>query len=213
MMWWQNLTALQQVLWVLAILSTSFFLLSTLASVFGFGDMDIDTDLDVGSADIDFDGEAPQAEGQSAASEVLEYLSFRNILAFTLGFSWTGILFHGQLGALALLPAIPVGGAFGFFNEWLTKSMKGLETSGNTNLREAIGQQATVSVEIDENLQGKGKVVVKVGERELELLAQTEDGTPLRRGERVQVYYVENGILWVSREDKLGLNMLYNTVT
>lgn len=213
MMWWQNLTALQQVLWVLAILSTSFFLLSTLASVFGLGDMDvdIDTDLDMGGADIDLDGEAPEV--QSAANEVLEYLSFRNILAFTLGFSWTGILFHGQLGALALLPAIPVGGAFGFLNQWLTKGIQSLETSGNANLREAIGQQATVSVEIDENLQGKGKVVVKVGERELELLAQTEDGTPLRRGDRVQVYYVDNGVLWVSKEDKLGLEMLYSTVT
>lgn len=215
MMWWQNLTALQQILWVLAMLSTSFFLLSTLMSMIGFGevDMDVDVDLDVPDVGVDLDADAPEMETHSVASEVLEYLSFRNILAFTLGFSWTGILFHSQLGSLALLPAIPVGGAFGWLNEWLSKSMKSLETSGNANLREAIGQQATVSVQIDENLQGKGKVVVNVGERELELLAQTEDGTPLKRGDRVQVYYVDEGVLWVSREDKLGLEMLYNSAT
>jgi len=218
-MWWQNLTALQQVLWVLATVSTSFFLLSTLLSMIGFGevdmdlDIDVDMDLDMPEADIDLDADAPEMEGHSATSEVLEYLSFRNIVAFTLGFSWTGILFHSQLGALALIPAVPVGGAFGWLNQWLSDSMKSLETSGNANLREAIGQQATVSVQIDENLQGTGKVVVNVGERELELLAQTEDGTPLNRGDRVQVYYVDNGILWVSKEDKLGLNMLYNTGT
>ena len=201
MLGWESLTTFQQVLWVLAILSTSFFLLNTLLAFAGVGDVD----GDVPDADIDLDGDEP---GEHGASEILEYLTLRNVAAFTLGFSWTGLLFHAQLGTLSLLPAIPIGGAFGFLNHWLSKSLRGLESSGNANPAEAIGQTARVSVQVDEKMKGKGKVVVRVRDRELELLALTEDDAPLNRGDQVQVYYVDDGVLWVSKEDRLGLKSL-----
>ena len=201
MLGWESLTTFQQVLWVLAILSTSFFLLNTLLAFAGVGDVD----GDVPDADIDLDGDEP---GEHGAGEILEYLSLRNVAAFTLGFSWTGLLFHAQLGTLSLLPAIPIGGAFGFLNHWLSKSLRGLESSGNANPAEAIGQTARVSVQVDEKMKGKGKVVVRVRDRELELLALTEDDAPLNRGDQVQVYYVDDGVLWVSKEDRLGLKSL-----
>ena len=202
---WESLTSFQQVLWVLAVLSTGFFLLNTLLAFVGVGDVDLDGD--VPDADIDFDGDA-DAQGEHGAGEILEYLTLRNVAAFTLGFSWTGLLFYAQLGTLSLLPAVPVGGAFGFLNHWLSKSLRGLESSGNANPSEAIGQTARVSVQVNENMKGKGKVVVRVRDRELELLALTEDDTPLNRGDRVQVYYVDDGVLWVSKEDRLGLESL-----
>lgn len=205
MNWWTNLNGLQQTLWILALLSTTFFSVTTLLSFVGIGDADFDVDVDL---DIDVDFDSAEAELGPNAAEALEYLSLRNIAAFALGFSWTGILFYEQLGALALLVAIPVGALFTFLNQWLTNAMKGLETSGNANLKEAIGQNARVSVEVNEKLGGKGKVVVRVRDREMELLAVTEDAESLRRGERVQVYNVENGILWVSKEDRLGLATL-----
>ena len=205
MLGWESLSIFQQVLWVLAVLSTSFFLLNTLLAFVGVGDVDLDGD--VPDADIDLNGD-PDAPGQHAASEVLEYLTLRNVAAFTLGFSWTGLLFHAQLGTLSILPAIPVGGAFAFLNSWLSKSLRGLESSGNANPMEAIGQTARVSVQVDENMKGKGKVVVRVRDRELELLALTEDDAPLNRGDRVQVYYVDDGVLWVSKQDRLGLESL-----
>ena len=205
MTWWQSLSTLQQVIWVLALLSTTFFTVSTLLSSVGMGDADIDLDMD---ADLELGMTDVDNEVGHQASEALEYLSVRNILAFTLGFSWTGILFYGQMGIAALLPAVPVGGVFAFLNNWLTNSMKKLESSGNANLREAIGQEARVSVEVNENMEGQGKVVVQVRDREMELWAITEDTTPLKRGDRVQVYNVEDDILWVSRDDRLGLETL-----
>ena len=65
-------------------------------------------------------------------------------------------------------------------------------------LKSAIGQEATVSVQIDAKMQGKGKVVVRVGNREMELLAVTEDNQRLQRGEVVQVYGIEDNIVLVS---------------
>jgi len=182
---WQDLTTIQQILWVLAILSTSFFVFTTLLSSLGLGDTDFDTD--VPDIDVDMGGDisanaldVPDIEGldspDATTSELLEYLSFRNILAFTLGFSWTGVLFFPQLYVGALLLAIPAGGVFAYLNRWLTKRMHSLESKGNADVHDAMGQWAKVSVAIDENLQGKGKVVVRVRDREMELLAQTEDG-------------------------------------
>ena len=201
---WAQLSTLQQVFWVLALLSSGFFVGTTLLALVGFGDAHVHTDLGA-HLDTHFDG---HVEGEAHTGEVFEYLSLRNLLAFTLGFSWTGVLFYPQFGSLTLLLGIPVGVGFAVLNQRLTNSMHGLETSGNANLNEAIGQSAQVSVLIDGGLQGKGKVVVRVRQRELELLAATEDAVSLRRGERVQVYGVENGVLLVSREDRLGLEKL-----
>jgi membrane protein implicated in regulation of membrane protease activity len=191
MVWWQALSTLQQVFWVLAILSSGFFLVSTLMSLFGF------------------DGFETDLEGEpSVSSELLEFLSFRNIVAFTVGFSWAGVLFYSRLQVFSLVLAVIIGLAFAVFNHWLVKKLQGLESSGNSNLNEAIGHEAKVSVQIDAGMKSKGKVVVRVRERELELLAVTEDAQLLRRGDIVQVYGVENNTLLVSREDKLGIRSL-----
>ena len=200
MTWWTTLNGLQQTLWVLAILSTTFFTVTTLLSFVGVGELDFDADVDI---DVDADAD-PNAPG----AEALEYLSLRNIAAFTLGFSWTGILFYPSMGALSLLVAAPAGALFAFLNQWLTKTMLKLESSGNANLQETIGQDARVSVEVDAERGGKGKVVVQLPGRELELLAVSEDASPLKRGDVVQVYNVQNGVLWVSKQDRLGIKML-----
>ncbi len=193
MLWWQSLSGLQQVFWVLAILSSSIFLISTLLSLIGFDGFETDIDVE---------------PSEGSTPEILEFLSFRNIVAFSLGFSWTGILFFPQLKSLALLLAIIVGLGFAILNQWLMKKLQGLESSGNSNLSQSIGQEATVSVQIDAKMQGKGKVVVRVGGREMELLAVTEDNQSLKRGQKVQVYNVEDNLVFVSRDDKLGLRSL-----
>jgi membrane-bound ClpP family serine protease len=193
MAWWQALSGLQQVFWVLAILSSTFFLLSTLMSIFG-----------VDSFETDIDAEPLE----SSSGEILEFLSFRNIVAFVLGFSWTGMLFYSRFQVFSLLLAVVVGLGFAWMNQRLMKKLQGLESSGNSNLNEAIGQDARVSIQIDANMQGKGKVIVCVGNREMELLAATEDVQQLKRGEMVQVYGIEDNMVLVSKEDKLGIRSL-----
>lgn len=193
MAWWQALSTLEQIFWVLAVLSSGFFLISTVMSLLGFDGFETDVD-----------GEPTQGSG----GEILEFLSFRNLVAFTLGFSWAGVLFYSRLQVFSLVLAVIIGLGFAIFNHWLIKKLQGLESSGNSNLNEAIGQEARVSVAIDANMKGKGKVLVRVRERELELLAITEDAQSLKRGDTVQVYGVEDNIVLVSREDKLGIRSL-----
>jgi hypothetical protein len=169
-----------EVFWVVAIVTTLLLVISMFSSAL---------DLEV----------APQA------GEVLGYLSLRGLLAFLFGFSWTGVLFWPQVGLVALLLAAAAGFGFAALNAALTKRLRGLETSGNVRLADALGQDARVSVEVDAALGGRGKVTVRVKNREVELLAATEDGVALRRGELVQVYAVEGDAVLVSREDKLGI--------
>lgn len=193
MAWWQTLSSLEQVFWVLAVLSSGFFLFSTLMSLIGFDGFETDIDSE---------------PTQDSGGEIAEFLSFRNIVAFVLGFSWAGVLFYSRLQVISLVLAVIIGLGFAVLNHWLMKKLQGLESSGNSNLSEAIGQEARVSVQIDAKMQSKGKVVVRVGNRELELLAITEDAQSLRRGDVVQVYGIEDNIVLVSREDKLGIRSL-----
>lgn len=182
---WQALEVVEQILWLLAI-SSSVFFLGMVLSIF-----DVVADVELGEV-----------------SDVLEYLSLRDLAAFTLGFSWTGVLFYDLLGIFALAVAAFVGVGFANLNRLLTRRLQDLETSGNLPLTNAIGQDATVSVQIDPNRQNPGKILVAIGGREVERLAVTDDAEELARGETVQVCDVADGMLLVSREDKLGIRAL-----
>lgn len=182
---WQALAVVEQILWLLAIASSAFFVGMVLAIFDGFVDIEL--------------GEV---------SDVLEYLSLRDVAAFTLGFSWTGVLFYDALGTLSLAIAAFVGVGFANLNRLLTKRLQDLESSGNLPLTNAIGQDATVSVQIDANRQNPGKIVVAINGREVERFAVTDDAQGLARGEVVQVCDVTDGMLLVSKEDKLGLRAL-----
>lgn len=193
MNWWQNLTGLQQFLWLLALLSSGFFV-SMLFSVLDIDGLDGFEDTDPSDSEL--------------LGDILQYLSIRNVAAFSLGFSWTSIVFYGQLGAFALLPGLTAGASFAALNGFLMRHLKRLESSGNLNLVDAIGQDARVSIQIDPHKQSSGKVLVTISGREVERLALTDDGLPLKRGDIVQVYDVEADVLLVSKEDKLGIRML-----
>jgi hypothetical protein len=169
-----------EVFWVVAIVTTLLLVISMFSS----------------ALDMEF---APQT------GEVLGYLSLRGLLAFLFGFSWVGALFWVPLGLPALALAGVAGFGFAWLNAALGRRLKALETSGNVRLTDALGQDGRVSVEVDAALGGRGKVTVRVKNREVELLAATEDGVALRRGELVQVYAVEGDAVLVSREDKLGI--------
>ncbi|MGL4609640.1 MAG: hypothetical protein ACRCYY_08135 [Trueperaceae bacterium] len=93
-------------------------------SILGFGDSGVDLHVDMPS--------------EHSAGDWLEFLNFRNIVAFTLGFSWAGILFYAQLQISVLVLAIVVGFGFAVLNHWLMKKLRGLETTGNSNLNQAI---------------------------------------------------------------------------
>ena len=177
---WQALGVIEQILWLLALASSAFFV-GMVLSIFD------------GVADIEL----------AEVSDVLEYLSLRDLAAFTLGFSWTGVLFYDSLGTLSLALAAFVGFGFANLNRLLTQRLQDLETSGNLPLTRAIGQDAKVSVQIDPLRQNPGKIVVSINGREVERLALTDDAEGLARGDTVHVCDVANGMLLVSKDGKL----------
>lgn len=174
---WQALSVIEQILWLLALASSVFFLGMVLSIFDGFADIEL-----------------------AEVSDVLEYLSLRDLAAFTLGFSWTGVLFYDPLGILSLAVAAFAGVGFANLNRLLTKRLQDLETSGNLPLTSAIGQSAKVSVQIDARRHKPGKVVVRIHNREVERLALTDDGQALARGDTVHVRDVIDGMLLVAKD-------------
>jgi len=176
---WQALGVIEQILWLLAFASSAFFLGMVLSIFDGFADVEL-----------------------AEVSDVLEYLSLRDLAAFTLGFSWTGVIFYNVLGIWSLGLAALVGAGFASLNRLLTKRLQDLETSGNLPLTSAIGQDATVSVQIDPSRHNPGKILVRINSRDVERLAVTDDAEALTRGDAVHVQDVVDGMLLVSKTDQ-----------
>ena len=176
---WQALGVVEQILWLLALASSTFFSGMVLSIFDGFADVEL-----------------------AEVSDVLEYLSLRDLAAFTLGFSWTGVIFYDVLGIWSLGLAALVGAGFASLNRLLTKRLQDLETSGNLPLTSAIGEDAKVSVQIDPSRHSPGKILVRINSRDVERLAVTDDAEALARGDAVHVQDVVDGMLLVSKTDQ-----------
>ena len=75
---------------------------------------------------------------------------------------------------------------------WLFKQVYKLETSGNENVRNAIGKHGRVNVAIPGNKGGAGKVQFKMQQRLVEYQAVTEEEEKLPTGENVVVVGIVN---------------------
>jgi hypothetical protein len=86
---------------------------------------------------------------------------------------------------------------------WLFKQVFRLQHAGNENIRNAIGQPATVYVPIPGQRNGKGKVTFRLQNRLVEYQAVTEDEAKLATGENVIIVGIVNpGTVRVARESK-----------
>ena len=130
--WWQALTMLQKVYWLIAIPFSVFFVLQTIMSLFG-GDVlstDGDADLAVESdAGIDF-----------------QFLSIKNLVAFFTLFGWVGVLTSssGMAAIWSVLLAIVAGLLMMLLMATLMYFMSKLTESGTLELKTAIGKTGTV---------------------------------------------------------------------
>ena len=102
--WWTSLDIYMKILWCIAIATSLTFVLQSILTFIGVdsgGDFDTDIDTNFDSA-LD---SHPTFEGDSS----MNLFTFRNLINFFLGFSWTAILLHGKFAseALALTLAVP----------------------------------------------------------------------------------------------------------
>lgn len=158
--WWTSLDLFMKILWCIAIATSLTFIIQSILTFVG---IDSDTDLG-GDIDPDFGGGLdmhPDFDGDPS----MNLFTFRNLVNFFLGFSWTAILMHGKFSseALVLLLAFVVGVALVTVVMLMFKWLAGMQQSGNINVyKSAVGCHGKVYLTIPGERRGTGKVQITI---------------------------------------------------
>lgn len=155
----QDLEPLLRTFWLIAIPSSLIFLIQTAMTFFGSDASD--------GLDADFDGiDAP-----------FQLFSFRNLISFLLGFSWTGISFYTMISNPLWLILLSLAVGFVFIGMFfiIIKSMLKLTEDNSFKINHTIDKVAEVYLTIPGQKSGKGKVIVSVNGSVHELAAMTEN--------------------------------------
>ena len=125
---------------------------------------------DVGPADVDIpDGESNIFFG---------VLSFKTLSAFVAFFGLGGLAAEEAgvaSGMLQVLIAIGVGLVAAAVVVVLMRMLFSLNVSGTSRLTDAVGKNGRVLLSVPANDGGRGRVVVDIGGREIEVFATTQD--------------------------------------
>ena len=193
--WWNALSTIQQVFYVLAIPSTIILVLQIILLLFGVGgNHDADVSGDAGgdiSSEIDADGsfvpehDAPYDPGP-AHEAGLRILTVRGVVAFLAICGWVGVaaLDMGAGPILSSVLAVIAGLAAMILVAVALRFSLKLQQNGNLDLKNAVGLTGEVYVPIPRG--GKGKVTLTVQDRFLELDALCPE-RELSTGEAVKV--------------------------
>jgi hypothetical protein len=160
-------STVETVYWLIALVSSGFFALRILTAFVGL-ELDVEFDLDVGVGDVSL--------GAIAA-----------LLAMS---GWTGVMFYHTtpLAGVTILGISVAAGLVSFFATiFLFTKMKGLESQGNLDVKNSIGQIATVYLGIPADGEGEGQIQLTVQGKMVILEALTE-GDAISTGEKVLVF-------------------------
>ena len=177
--WWTSLDLFMKILWCIAIASSLIFVIETVLTFIGI-DHDIDTDFDIHDASFD-------------ADPSMNLYTFRNLVNFLLGMSWTAILLKDEIRSKALLVIIAFAAgvalvaAVMYMFRWLSR----MQQSGNIDVfKVAVGCQGKVYLTIPEERKGNGKVQITINDSVREYEAVTDSESPLRTGTSIKVIEV-----------------------
>lgn len=175
----ENLDPLLKTFWYVALPSSLIFIFQTILTFFGADATDgIDTDFDG-----DFDG----------ADAPFQLFSFRNLINFLLGFSWTGISFFSLIPNQFLLFSLALG--VGFFFVYLffiiIRQVQRLAEDNSFKISNTLNKTAEVYLTIPGNKSGKGKIMISINGAFHELDAMTE-GDKIISNTIVKVVRIEN---------------------
>lgn len=174
--------------WYVAIPSTLIFLFQTISTFVG---------ADAGDGlDADFNGDLSGHHG-----EVSQLFSFRNLINFLLGFSWTGISFYYLIKSPILLIAasLVAGILFVLLFFFIMQQLQKLAEDNSFKPADALQKSAEVYLPIPAHKGGKGKVLISIKGSVRELDAITENER-IESGAMVRVVNADdNNILTVVR--------------
>ena len=178
--WWTSLDLCMKILWGIAIATSLIFILETVLTFIG-----IDHD---GSFDMD-----TSADGSFESEPSMNLYTFRNLVNFLLGMSWTAILLKEQIASTALLMLIAVVAgillvaAVMYMFKWLSK----MQQSGNIDVyKSAVGCIGKVYLSIPAQRKGAGKVQITINESVREYDALTDSESELKTGASIKVVEV-----------------------
>ena len=162
-----------------AVLGTFFFLLRLGMMLIG-GDSDMDTDIDADiDVDVDMDADADfDAHDAVDSTDAFQVLSFQTIATFLMGFGWAGL--GGFRGAgLGVGRSVLFGIAAGSGMVWLLakllKLVYGFQSSGTVSIKDALGTEGHVYLQIPGQRQGRGQVRLVIGDRQRYFNAVTDE--------------------------------------
>lgn len=155
----ENLDPLLKVYWYIAIPVSLIFIVQTVLTFIGI-DADVDTDFEV-----HHDGEGP-----------FQLFSFRNLINFLIGLSWTGIAFYSTINNHLILIAISVviGIAFVLFFFFIIQQIQRLAEDNSFKIESTLSKTGQVYLTIPARKEGKGKIQISVKGTVHELPAITE---------------------------------------
>ena len=176
--WWTSLDLFMKILWCIAIASSLIFIIETVLTFIGADvEMDMDTDFDV--PDGGFEGDPS-----------MNLYTFRNLVNFLLGMSWTAILLQEQIASKALLMIIAfvVGALLVFAVMMMFKGLSKMQQSGNIDVyKSAIGCNGKVYLTVPAERKGTGKVQININNSVREYDALTDSEDDLKTGTSIKV--------------------------
>lgn len=180
--WWHSMDAFSQALWGLAIFASVIFIGQ---SIMTFAGMDSNSDFDA-----NFDGDMTT---DGIESTPFQLFTFRNLINFLLGFSWSAIAFRKSVEntTILILIGVIVGVLLVSAVMYIFKWLSGMQQSGTITMEDTVGCKGSVYLKIPANRSGDGKVQISVRGAVREYNAQT-DGDMLQNQTAVRVSKVLN---------------------
>ncbi len=209
--WWSALSMTLRVLYCIAVPSTLLLLLQMLLTIVGGGhdggvDISDTSGIDMPDTmdfDIDADTDVPDTidGGNPADFGNLRLLTLQTLVTFLAVFGWVSIICISSgmpnLGGIAIGTAC--GLAMMFLVAKIVQASRKLVENGVLNLKNAIGETATVYLTIPPKNAGSGKITMRLQGRFGEFDAVNAGQTALPTGAQVIVTDVENDMLVVEQ--------------
>lgn len=175
----ENLDPLLRIMWFIAIPSSVIFIIQAIMTFIGADASD--------GIDADFDGDF---DGSDAPFQLF---SFRNLVNFMMGFSWTGISFFTTIPnkTVLTLVSVVVGVAFVMLFFVIIQQIMRLTEDNSYKVSDTLNKTAEVYLTIPESKKGVGKILISVKGSVHELDAMTE-GDKIESGSMVKVNKIEN---------------------
>jgi membrane protein implicated in regulation of membrane protease activity len=210
--WFTELTTLQQVFAGMAVVASALFVIQLIMMMIGGhhgdadahvdGDFHVDvSDADVGhidadvSAHVDVDGPGTDVDAVHADSDVaFQVISVQGTVAFFMLLGWVGLAANraAELGpALSIGVGVAAGLAANLLFAKMFQAFKRMQSSGTMNLKNAIGQEGEIYLNVNPNTPGKVRVAVQQHLKVFD--AMSDDGSAIPTGTRVVVVRVVKG--------------------